>query len=308
MVGACGESSRRTKMGPVMRLVAAVASITFAASTWAAGAWLTDAWAADYEPSDFPTLRGSTPYVPAAPRHVNWGGFYGGGQVGYGASVMDFSKAGRSINAFDPNVSFTAPFGSMSSWVDLGTDTGTAPTYGAFVGYNWQYDDLIVGFEANYSHTNLFGTATASRCYNTPSLPNCSSAIRLGDTNDYNATVTATASMRMTDYGTARLRAGWVADNVLPYAMIGLAVGRAEISRYATATGTPTGAGTPFTRTEGNLNSSMLTWGYSAGLGADWLIYRDIFVRAEYEFVKFFLVSDFRSQIHNGRLGLGVKF
>src|SRR5712675_55505 len=309
-MGACGESSRRTEMGPVMRLVAAVASITFAASTWATGAWWTDAWAADYEPSDFPPLRGSTPYVPAPTRHVNWGGFYGGGQVGYGASQMDFSKAGRSINAFDPNVSFTAPFGSMSSWVDLGTDTGKAPTYGAFVGYNWQFDDLILGFEANYNHTNLFGTASATRCYDAV-LTTCFAAIPLGDGNTYNATVTATASMRITDYGTARLRAGWVVDNVLPYAMIGLAVGRAEISRYATATGTPLnppGTGTPFTRTEGTFNSSMLTWGYSAGLGADWLIYRDVFVRAEYEFVKFFLVSDFRSQIHNGRLGLGVKF
>ena len=117
--------------------------------------------------------------------------------------------------------------------------------------------------------------------------------------------------MRITDYATARLRAGWVVDNVLPYAMIGLAVGRAEISRYATATGTPVnppGTGTPFTRTEGTFNSSMLTWGYSAGLGADWLIVPDVFVRAEYEFVKFLLVSDFRSQVHNGRLGLGVRF
>jgi outer membrane immunogenic protein len=293
-----------------MRLVAAFASIAFATGMCATGASLTNAWGADYEPSDFPTLRGSTPYLPAPTRHMNWGGFYGGGQVGYGASYMDFSKAGRSINAFDPNASFTAPFGSVSSWSSLGTDTGKAPTYGAFVGYNWQYDDLIVGFEANYSHTNLFGSSSATRCYNSaPSLPNCSAAITLGDGNLYDATVTATTSMRITDYGTARLRAGWVADNVLPYAMIGLAVGRAEISRYATATGAPSGgAGSPFTRTEGTFNSSMLMWGYSAGLGADWLIYRDVFVRAEYEFVQFLLVSDFRSQIHNGRLGLGVKF
>ena len=294
-----------------MRLFAAVASITFAAGTWATGAWLTDAWAADYEPSDFPTLRGSTPYVPAPTRHVNWGGFYGGGQVGYGASYMDFSKAGRSISAFDPNVTLTAPFPSVSNWVNLGTDTSKAPTYGAFIGYNWQFDDLILGFEGNYNHTNLFGSATDRKCYNTPVVTGCDAAIPLGDGNTYNATVTATASMRITDYGTARLRAGWVADNVLPYAMIGLAVGRAEISRYATATGTPVnppGTGTPFTRTEGTFNSSMLMWGYSAGFGADWLIYRDVFVRAEYEFVKFLLVSDFRSQIHNGRLGLGVKF
>jgi outer membrane immunogenic protein len=288
-----------------MRRLVAIASIAFAT-----GAFATGAWAADYEPSDFPTLRGSTPYVPGPTRHVNWGGFYGGGQVGYGASSMDFSKAGRSINAFDQNVSFTAPFGSVSNLVSLGTDTGKAPTYGAFVGYNWQFDDLIVGFEANYNHTDLFGMASGTRCFDAV-LTTCSAAKTLGDGNDYNATVTATASMRITDYGTARLRAGWVADNVLPYAMIGLAVGRAEISRYATATGTPVnppGTGTPFTRTEGTFNSSMLMWGYSAGLGADWLIYHDVFVRAEYEFVKFFVASDFRSQIHNGRLGLGVKF
>ena len=72
---------------------------------------------------------------------------------------------------------------------------------------------------------------------------------------------------------TARLRAGWVVDNVLPYAMVGLAVGRAEISRYATATGTPVNPpGTAYAvhQNRGHINSSMLTWGYSAGLGADW--------------------------------------
>jgi len=290
-----------------MRRLVAIASIAFATGAFATGEWATGAWAADYEPSDFPTLRGSTPYVPGPTRYVNWGGFYGGGQVGYGASSMDFSKAGRSITAFDQSVTFTAPFGSVSNWASLGTDTGKAPTYGAFVGYNWQFDDLILGFEANYNHTNLFGSARGTRCYDAV-LTTCSAAITLGDGNDYNATVTATASTRITDYGTARLRAGWVADNVLPYAMIGLAVGRAEISRYATATGTPTGAGAAFTRTEGTFNSSMLAWGYSAGLGGDWLLFPNVFVRAEYEFVKFFVVSDFRSQIHNGRLGLGMKF
>jgi len=285
-------------MGPVMRrLVVAVALLGFA----------TGASAADYEPSDFPTLRGSSPYVPAPPRHMNWGGFYGGGQVGYGASFMDFSKTGKSIIAFDPSNTFTAPFGSVSSWVDLGTDNGRAASYGGFIGYNWQWDDLILGFEANYNHTKLFGSATATRCYDAV-ITSCSAAITLGDGNDYNATVTAVASARITDYGTARLRAGWVNDNLLSYAMIGLAVGRVEISRYATATGTPVTAGTAFTRTEGTVNSPMLAFGYSAGLGADFLIFPNVFVRAEYEFVKFLLVSDVRSQIHNGRLGMGLKF
>jgi len=279
------------------RLVVAAVLIGFA----------TSALAADYE-TDFPTLRGSTPYIPAPPRHVDWSGAYGGGQIGYGSSFMDFSRAGGSITAFDSSNAFTAPFGSVSSWVSLGTDNARGATYGAFIGYNWQWDDLILGLEANYNHTNLFGSATDSQCYNTPAVSGCSSAIVLGDGNPYNATVTAAAAMRITDYGTARLRAGWVNDNWLPYAMIGLALGRVEISKYATATGTPTGAGAAFTRTEGTVGSPMLAWGYSAGLGVDFLLFTNVFVRAEYEFVKFFLVSDFRSQIHNGRLGVGFKF
>jgi len=281
------------------RLVVAVALIGFA----------TGAWAADYE-TDFPTLRGSTPYIPAPPRHMNWSGFYGGGQVGYGASLMDFSKSASRITAFDPNNTFTAPFGSVSTWVSLSTDNARAPTYGGFVGYNWQFDDLILGFEANYNHSTLLGSATATRCYDAVAT-NCSAAITLGDGNAYNAVVTANAAMRISDYGTARLRAGWVNDNWLPYAMVGLAVGRVEVSRYATATGTPVnppGTGTPFTRTEGTINSPMLAWGYSAGLGVDFLLFPNVFVRAEYEYVSFFLVSDVRAQVHNGRLGMGVKF
>src|SRR5262245_33910936 len=180
-------------MGPVMRrLVVAVALIGFA----------TSALAADYE-TDFPTLRGSTPFIPAPPRHMNWEGFYGGGQVGYGATFMDFSRAGRSITAFDPNNTFTAPFGSVSSWASLGTDNARAPTYGGFIGYNSQWDEIILGFEANYNHTKLFGSATSSRCYNTPPVTGCSAAITLGDGNDYNATVIAAGAMRITDYGTA---------------------------------------------------------------------------------------------------------
>jgi outer membrane immunogenic protein len=284
-------------MGLAMRrLVVAVALIGFA----------TSALAADYE-TDFPTLRGSTPYVPAPPRHTNWSGFYGGGQVGYSSTFMDFSRAGSGITAFDPNNTFTAPFGSVASLVNLGTDTHRAPSYGAFVGYNWQFDEVILGFEANYNHTNLFGSTSASRCYDAV-LTGCLPAITLGDGNDYNAMVTAAAAMRITDYGTTRLRAGWVNDYLMPYAMIGLALGRVEVSRYATATGTPTGAGAAFTRTEGTFNSPMFAWGYSAGLGVDFLLLSNIFVRAEYEYVKFLLVSDVRSHIHNGRLGLGYKF
>src|SRR4051812_44801247 len=82
-------------MGPVMRRLFAIASIAFAAGAWASGAW-----AADYEPSEFPTLRGSNPYIPAPPTFTRWTGFYVGAQGGYGSAKMNFAGATEDLYAF----------------------------------------------------------------------------------------------------------------------------------------------------------------------------------------------------------------
>ena len=36
---------------------------------------------------ELPTLRGSSPFIPEAPKYARWSGFYFGGQVGYGAML-----------------------------------------------------------------------------------------------------------------------------------------------------------------------------------------------------------------------------
>ena len=55
-----------------------------------------------------------------------------------------------------------------------------------------------------------------------------------GSTVLYNVTVASAASVAIHDIVTARARAGWAFDRFMPYGFAGLAVGRADVSRFAT--------------------------------------------------------------------------
>jgi len=294
MMGAGGESER---MGPGMRRLIAVAAIALAAG--ATGVWMTSASAADYEPSDFPTLRGSTPYVPVAPTYRRWSGFYAGGQAGFGISGMDLGR----VTAYGPTDPFLSPLGLASAWAVFGSDHPKAGNFGAFAGYMSQWDDVVLGVELNYNRTRLLGVSSAAQSFTAVALPS-------GSLNTYDGTILATSSMKITDYGTIRLRGGWAYDNFMPYAMVGLAVGWAQLNRSVNVSGTPSAGspgGAPFVITNSSETLPIL-WGYSAGLGADILVTSNVFLRAEYEFVQFLTASNVKANINAVRGGLGYRF
>src|SRR5439155_19774137 len=97
----------------------------------------------------------------------------------------------------------------------LSRGSAVAAGGGAFLGYNTQWQDLILGVEATYTHTNLNTTA--------PSTP----VGRFFPDVNTGVTVGASGNLDLTDFGTARGRAGYVVGNFLPYGFIGMAVGRA---------------------------------------------------------------------------------
>jgi outer membrane immunogenic protein len=249
---------------------------------------------------EMPVLRGSTPFIPAPPRYTRWSGFYAGGQFGYSTAHADFTSAFDSLNVFDPSNRFTAPFGSVSSWAALGRTDQDAGSYGGFFGYNAQWEDAILSAEVNYNHSSLSTTASDSQCYSDTNLQCLRNSITLGDGNSYDATVDATATARITDYATFRGRAGWAFRNFMPYAMFGLAVGRVETTRTATATGTPIAAGSAFVATEGDARSRY-SWGYTVGGGFDFLLLSNVFLRAEYEFIHLNPVADIKLDIGTAR-------
>ena len=89
-----------------------------------------------------------------------------------------------------------------SAIVVLGKGSDNAFGGGAFLGYNTQWQDLIIGVEATYAHTNLNTTAPASAVARIfPSLNN-------------EVALNANGRLDLTDYGEVRARAGYVVGNL----------------------------------------------------------------------------------------------
>src|SRR5215470_10529372 len=114
------------------------------------------AFGADFEPPIF-----GTPYVAAPPLYTRWAGLFVGGQAGFARTVIDFSG----VSAIGPSDPFLAPYGKASVWARFSEDDPNAAAFGGFVGYNLQWDSVIIGVEANYNRTSLQGSSSGSRCY-----------------------------------------------------------------------------------------------------------------------------------------------
>ena len=111
--------------------------------------------------------------------------------------------------------------------------------------------------------------------------------------------------------GTIRGRAGYAFGCILPYAFGGFALGNADISQSFTAqdrlsvTGAP-----PFTILSplgaSNDLHNHLIYGYTGGVGVDVNLMAGLFVRAEWEYVRF--TSSIDTSINTVRAGVGYKF
>jgi len=159
---------------------------------------LSRAFAADYE---LPTLRGSETFVPASPAYFRWEGLYVGGQVGYVSSGIDFG------NGVSPLIDFTLAKHAgqsghqVSQLTVLGKRDTNGSGFGGFIGYNWQYDQAVVGLEMNYNRMTVGATASDSIARVFPD-PNVSANYV------YDVSVTGQSAIHITDLATLRGRAG----------------------------------------------------------------------------------------------------
>ncbi|MDQ2081821.1 outer membrane beta-barrel protein [Xanthobacteraceae bacterium Astr-EGSB] len=259
---------------------------------------VSSASAADYGP-----LRGST-FDP--PRYRNWEGFYVGGQVGTGGGGADFSGEGSAlINRLTDHLFWQSS--DISSWLTAGkADTGQELQYGAFIGYNMQWGDVVLGVDASYNHTDLSAVAQGR----TPT----SGYIQVQDGNGWiwPTAVSGESRITLTDFGTIRGRAGWAVGSFLPYVTGGLALGRASYGSTATVAWSSARDGTgtnpapnPGSMSTSDGKSNALIYGWSAGIGMDVALTQNIFLRGEYEFIQF---SQSKLNLNNARAGLGIKF
>jgi outer membrane immunogenic protein len=280
------------------------------------------ALAADY---DLPTLRGSQTLVPASPTYFDWEGLYVGGQIGYASSGADFGNGVAPLIDYVLRNTRVNQDIQVSQLIVLPKVDTNGNGFGGFLGYNWQFDEAVVGLEVNYNRMNVAATASDSieRVFPDSGVsPNYAYAVA----------VSGQSSIRVTDLATLRGRAAYVMGNFLPYGFVGLAVGRADISSSASVAfcgydptapaGPPsqdpvgsncynpaTGVATPVPQTPAS-HSKMgeFILGFSAGVGTDVMLLQNVFLRGEYEYVQITSVQGLNFYLNNFRVGLGVKF
>ncbi|MBX9773016.1 MAG: outer membrane beta-barrel protein [Xanthobacteraceae bacterium] len=250
---------------------------------------------------DVPTLRGTSPFIPAAPQYTRWAGFYFGGQVGRSSAEMNFAGATKDLVAFLLRNTALENQQRPSEWATLGKENPSGVSYGAFAGYNVQFSDVIIGFDFHYNRSGFAATAPVTPIRRVVSA----------GSNTYDVTVEGSASMRITDYGAARLRAGCIINNFLPYGTVGFAVGRADVTRSAHVFGienpsSPTP--TPFDFATSDAKNGAFLYGWSAGGGMDVLLMPNFFVRGEIEYIWFTKLEGIQAQIGTARVGAGWKF
>ena len=186
----------------------------------------------------------------------SWTGFYIGGNIG-GVTNTN-SGTTNFTDSIIGGAGFPAPNRQNASGF-LG---------GGQVGYNWQFDPhWLIGVEADGDFTNAKygfcrGTIVAGIC---------------GDTGFGTETLNS-----KTDWiTTVRGRFGTVVmDKFLLYVTGGAAWGRVETT--ATQSCLVGGCGASPLATVGTSNSSVTRQGWVAGLGAEWNVERNWFVRAEW--------------------------
>ena len=143
--------------------------------------------------ADLPILRGALHEPAPACCQTVWQGFYVGGQAGYGSSSMD---ALRVQSGADLERDMAVPLGRRPTGPSM---------FGAFAGYNAQYENVVLGFEGNYMHGNVHRRRR-------PAVTHL-----MDESGQY--IPHPVGSMTVKDFGSIRVRGGYTMGSFMPYAL-----------------------------------------------------------------------------------------
>ncbi|SDT49200.1 outer membrane protein [Bradyrhizobium canariense] len=270
--------------------------------------------AASAQAADMPDfLRGTLPASSAPTR--NWDGWYAGGQVDESWANTNYSRTVVSqTNDLFRNTTLQGPASELNV---LGKVNGQSSGFGAFVGRNFQFDDVVLGVEANYTYLSSLATST-SASLGPIQVAEPGLILPAGDTAVDGVTLNGRAALRVKDEMTFRGRAGWATGDFMPYMFGGLAVGRMDVSSTVSSSVIRTindagGGSTSFplpqfglTSTIGKSNAFVVGW--TAGLGLEYMLWGNVFLRGEWEYIQFVSVQNTAVSENSVRAGLGYKF
>jgi outer membrane immunogenic protein len=271
--------------------------------------------AAGAQAADMPDfLRGTLPASSAPTR--NWDGWYAGGQVGESWANTDYrNTATTQTNDLFRDTTLAGPASQLNV---LGKVNEQSSAFGAFVGRNWQFDDVVVGVEANYNYLSSLKSSTGGTI-GPIQVPEPGLVLPAGETAVDGVTLKGTSALRVHDEVTFRGRAGWATGDFLPYMFGGLAVGRMDVSSTISSSvnrtifdagGGVVGSGLlpQFGLTSTVAKTNAFVAGWTAGLGFEYMVWGNMFLRAEWEYIGFASIQNTTVTENSVRAGLGYKF
>jgi outer membrane immunogenic protein len=187
------------------------------------------------------------PPMVATPVAYNWTGIYFGGNFGGGWSELDVSAVTEfpGTTSFPPGTQFTRR-------------NGSGPLGGVQGGFNWQFNNFVIGVEGDYTWSNITGSET------TRSL--------------VNPAITETTTGTVTDIALATGRLGYAWNNWLLYIK-----GGGAWSRGHSSSNTFNGAGVIVDSTA----SSATRSGWTIGGGVEWGFWNNWSAKIEYNHIDF---------------------
>ncbi|MFC6788477.1 outer membrane protein [Methylobacterium komagatae] len=280
---------------------------------------------------DYDYLRGAD-YDPPPSATIDWSGFYIGGHGGWTSNSLGYGNTARPIVASYLRQTVIENELGVSSLLSTPTSKRVNGTsFGAYAGYNVQYDDIVLGIEADYTHFGRAGSVSD----------------QIGRTmvtsNGYFNTVNlaSNSSTKVTDYASLRARVGYAFGNFMPYVTGGVAIGSAQVTDKVSiqvagydqttyranlaqgAGGTPAfvnnygyssfnqanpGAGILAAPYIFNRTKTKTVAGVAAGAGIEYAITPNILLRAEYQYVLFDAFEGHKANLNTIRGGAAIKF
>jgi outer membrane immunogenic protein len=239
-------------------------------------------------------------YVPPAPvvyaPIFSWTGFYVGASAGYGwgrDGTITPTATGTTQGAFlDAPAILAAQLGTI---VPAGSNPkgGLA---GIQAGYNYQFNNLVVGLEADYSWAHISGSGTSVAL-----LP-----VNFPYGFPVSITTNTTGSQNLKSFGTVRGRFGIAFDRALFYGTGGLAYGQTSsdfaIAQVMTAPVPPD----TFNASVGSASQTRVGW--TVGAGGEYAFTQNLTAKAEYLYYDLGNISYFNSPITGTTPGGGATF
>ncbi len=236
---------------------------------------------------------------------VDWAGVYGGVHAGVTSGQTDHRALGPPLaQAALPNTVITSTVASMIGFKETNK---LGASYGGFVGVNWLWDDVVLGFEMDYTRSSIKANDSATQ----------SVTFRpTATTDEYDITATSTSRARLSDWGTLRGRVGYAAGMFLPFLSAGVAFGNLDNRATTSGTWARYDVSTPPARPlisngvfSGVTGRRGITYGAALGAGVDMQFLPNTFLRAEWQYIQFASGGQRPDiSINTARVAGGVKF